>query len=95
MHTTSSKVDSPSVAIPCMISVPHQDWHVAGTVWGLSEHHLHIECPAKVSPGMTLSLSLVVPGTDQAIRVDQALVTWTRDCEFGVRLSLMDVDRIR
>ncbi len=77
-----------------MISVPRQDWHVAGTVWGLSENHLHIECPAKVSPGMTLSLSLVVPGTDQAIRFDEALVTWARGSEFGVRLSLTHRDRI-
>jgi hypothetical protein len=95
MHMASSNVDSLSVSIPCMIRVPHQDWHVAGTVWGLSQHHLHLECPAKVSPGMTLALSLVVPGTDQAIRVDEALVTWTRGSEFGVRFSLTNIDRIQ
>ncbi len=44
---------------------------------------------------MTLSLSLVVPGTDQAIRVDEALVTWTRGSEFGVRFSLTNIDRIQ
>jgi len=68
-----------------MVSVPEQDWHIAGTIWGVSEQHLHIECPAEVSPGMTLSLSLIVPGTDHVICIEKALVTWTCGQEFGLR----------
>ncbi len=84
MHMASPNVAPPSISIPCVISFPHQGWHVAGMVWGFSNNHLHIECPTETSPGMTLRLSLVIPGTDQIIGIDEALVTWSRGFEFGV-----------
>lgn len=73
-----------------MVSLPEQDWHVAGTIWGCSPNHLHIECPVSVFPGMTISLFLIYPGTDQAIRINEALVTWARGSEFGVHLRELE-----
>lgn len=69
------------------MSFPEQDWHVAGTIWGCSAKHFHIECPVAVSPGMTISLFLIYPGTDQALRLDEVLVTWSRRGEFGIHIQ--------
>lgn len=86
MHLASFQADSPSFSIPCMVSVPQQDWHVAGIIWGLSAKHLHVECPVAASPGMTVSLFFIYPGTDEAFHLDEALVTWVRGHEFGFGL---------
>ncbi|MEX5283816.1 MAG: hypothetical protein NW700_19865 [Nitrospiraceae bacterium] len=40
-----------------------------------------------VSPGMTISLFLIYPGTDQALRLDEVLVTWSRRGEFGIHIQ--------
>lgn len=74
-----------------MVSFPEQDWHVAATVWGCSVQHFHIECPVSVSPGMTISLFLIHPGTDQALRLDEALVTWSRRGEFGIQVQQLQL----
>ncbi len=70
-----------------MVSFPEQDWHVAATIWGCSATHFHIECPTPVSPGMTLSLFFLYPGTDQALRLTDALVTWSGQGEFGIQVQ--------
>jgi len=70
-----------------MVSFPEQDWHVAATIWGCSPRHFHIECPVSVSPGMTISLFVICPGTDQAIRIEEALVTWAGRNEFGIAIE--------
>lgn len=69
-----------------MVSFPEQDWHVAATVWGCSTQHFHIECPVPASPGMTVSLFFIYPGADEAFHLDEALITWARGHEFGLRL---------
>lgn len=74
-----------------MVSFPEQDWHVAATIWGCSSKHFHIECPTPASPGMTLSLFFICPGTDQALHLDDALVTWASRGEFGIQVQQLQL----
>ena len=56
----------------------------SGTIWGFYPHRCHVESELLVSPGMTLSLSLHLPGAP-GIRIERSLVTWSRPSEFGMQ----------
>ena len=86
MQTYSSSHDPEYLPIPCTIVVQHEDLLGPGTIWGFYPHRCHVESDLPVSPGMTVSLSLHVPGA-AGIRLEQGLVTWSRPSEFGVRFA--------
>jgi len=60
-----------------------------GRIVGLSMRHCHVESQADVTPGMTLSLFVILPETRRALVLDEALVTWVRTAEFGLRLNVL------
>lgn len=43
-----------------------------------------------VSVGMALRLRVFIPGDPEPLVIDQAVVKWVKDMEFGVELTLQD-----
>lgn len=75
------------VPIPCALYSSVEGIHEEGMLLGLSLTHGHVETSAAVVPGMTLALFVILPGTSRAVVVEEALVTWVRDGECGLRLE--------
>ena len=86
MQTCFSSDDPESPPIPCTIVVHREELLASGTIWGFYPHRCHVESELPVSPGMTVSLFLHLPGTAR-VRLDQGVVTWARASEFGVRFT--------
>jgi len=86
MQTCSSSDDSDYLPIPCTIIVHHEDLFGKGTIWGFYPHRCHVESDLLVSPGVTVSLSLHLPGASR-VKLQQGLVTWSRASEFGVQFT--------
>ena len=84
MQTCFSSDDPESLPIPCTIVVHDEDRLGSGTIWGFYPQRCHVESALLVSPGMTLSLSLHLPGAP-GIRIERSLVTWSRPSEFGMQ----------
>jgi len=55
-------------------------------------HHCHVESQADVTPGMTLSVFVILPDTRRVLVLEEALVTWVRAAEFGLRLNALRRD---
>ena len=75
------------VAIPCALYSAVEGLHDEGTILNLSLTHGHVESPATVVPGMTLALFVILPGMSRAVVIEDALVTWVRGEECGLRLD--------
>lgn len=75
------------VPIPCALYSSVEGIHDEGTLLGLSLTHGHVETSAAVVPGMTLALFVILPGASRAVVIEEALVTWVRDGECGLRLE--------
>lgn len=75
------------VPIPCALYSSVEGLHDEGTLLGLSLTHGHVETSAAVVPGMTLALFVILPGASRAVVIEEALVTWVRDGECGLRLE--------
>ena len=73
--------------IPCALYSAAEGLHDEGTLLNLSLTHGHGESAAAVVPGMTLALFATLPGTSRAVVIEDALVTWVRDGECGLRLD--------
>ncbi|HNP83192.1 MAG TPA: hypothetical protein PKN47_17150 [Nitrospira sp.] len=73
--------------LSCVFHSAQDNLYDVGKIVGLSMHHCHVESQAEVTPGMTLSLFVVLPTKRRALVLDEALVTWVRTEEFGVRLK--------
>jgi hypothetical protein len=86
MQTCLSAVEVDLLPIPCTVYVQHEDNIGIGTVWGFYPQRCHVESPLPVCPGMTVSLSLHLPGTGR-VRIEQCLVTWARSSEFGLQFT--------
>ena len=72
--------------VPCVL---HSE---AGKIVGLSMHHCHVESQADVTPGMALSVFVILPDTRRVLVLEEALVTWVRAEEFGLRLNALRSD---
>lgn len=75
------------IPIPCALYSSVEGIHDEGMLLGLSLTHGHVETSAAVVPGMTLALFVILPGTSRAVVIEEALVTWVRDGECGLRLE--------
>lgn len=53
----------------------------------LTRTRCHIESSVAVSPGMIVSLYLMLPDALQDIAIETALVTWARHGEFGIHIQ--------
>jgi hypothetical protein len=78
--------NSDCLTIPCTIVVHQEELLGRGTVWGFYPHRCHVESDLLVSPGMTVSLLLHLPGTSR-LKLQQGLVTWSRASEFVVQFT--------
>ncbi len=88
MHTATLPIQTTARApVPCALYSAQDDLHDVGAILGLSMHHCHVESQAEVAPGMMLALFVILPGAGRAIVIDQALVTWVRGAEFGLRFD--------
>ncbi len=84
MQTCFSGDDVEYLPIACTVYVHHEDMIGAGTVWAFYPHRCHVESQVPVFPGMTVSLSLQLPGAGR-VKIEQGLVTWARASEFGLQ----------
>lgn len=73
--------------IPCALYSAAEGLHDEGTILNLSLTHAHVESLAAVLPGMTLALFVILPGALRAVVIENALVTWVRGGECGLRLD--------
>ena len=69
--------------LSCVFHSAQDNLYDVGKIVGLSMHHCHVESQAEVTPGMLFRSQLRI----QALVLDEALVTWVRTEEFGVRLK--------
>ena len=86
MQTCFSSDDPEYLPIPCTIVVQHADLLGSGTIWGFYPGRCHVESDVPVGPGMTVSLSIHLPGAAR-VKLEQGLVTWARASEFGVQFT--------
>ena len=89
MHTTTAlRTTVPDRRpIPCALYSAAEGLHDEGTLLNLSLTHGHVESAAVVVPGMTLAIFAMLPGTSRAVVIEDALVTWVRGGECGLRLD--------
>lgn len=59
-----------------------------GIIKDLSLSGSYITGNATVSVGMVLSLQIFVPGDPQPLLIDQAIVKWVKESEFGVDFDI-------
>ena len=93
----SAAVLPPAVAdhpmlVPCVLHSAQDNLYEAGKIVGLSMHHCHVESQADVTPGMALSVFVILPDTRRVLVLEEALVTWVRTEEFGLRLNALRSD---
>ena len=84
MQTCFSSDDPEYLPIPCTIRIHDKDRLGSGTIWRFYPSRCHVESDLPIRPGMMVSLSVHLPGA-AAIRIDRALVTWSRPSEFGLQ----------
>ena len=88
MQTTTVQVSAARrVPVQCVLYCPHDERQGPGTVHTLSMDGCHIESPVEVRPGMIVSLYLMLPNAPQDLAIEQALVTWARQGEFGIQIQ--------
>lgn len=89
MHTTTAlRTTVPERRpIPCALYSAAEGLHDEGALLNLSLTHGHVESAAAVVPGMTLAIFAILPGASRAVVIEDALVTWVRDGECGLRLD--------
>lgn len=63
----------------------------SGTMWKFSVGRGLVESAVPASPGMLVSLFLIVPGAQPLVTIDEARVTWARDGEFRLQFERMHV----
>ncbi len=92
----SAAVFPPAVAdpllVPCVLHSAQDNLYEAGKIVGLSMHHCHVESQADVTPGMAISVFVILPDTRRVLVLEEALVTWVRTEEFGLRLNALRSD---
>ena len=86
MQTCFSSNDPEYLPIPCTIVVHDEDLRGRGTIWGFSPRRCHVESELLLNPGLTVSLSLHLPGASD-VKPQQVLVARSRASEFGVRFA--------
>ena len=96
MQTCFCSDNPEALPIPCTIVVHDEDRLGRGTIWGFYPHRCLVESELLLNPGMTVSLSLHLPGTSD-VKLQQAPVTWScaSDLEFGSHPSRLRPARKR
>ncbi len=61
----------------------------AGTVTNLSLGGCKVDSEASIYIGMYLALQICLPGQETTLQVDQAVVRWAREEEFGLEFTSM------
>ncbi len=69
-----------------------EDGLMAGTLLDMSKHGWRVMGEQPVSMGTVLSLRVCLPGQSRPLIIDQAIVRWTSDNEFGVELTSLSPD---
>ena len=79
----------PRYQFQCEIWFPGKVESVAGTVSNLAVGGCKVESEASVFIGMYLPVQLCLPGQEATLKVDQAVVRWAREQEFGLEFISM------
>ena len=87
------------VSVYCPVTFSGNDVKGQGALVDISDRGWKIRCYKKRIPkGAYLTLRIAPPGEQAAIRVERAVVQWSREGEFGVellRLGPADEERLR
>ncbi len=79
----------PRYQFHCEISFSQQEMSEAGTVTNLSLGGCKVDSKASVYIGMYLVLQVYLPGQETPLHVDQAVVRWAKEQEFGLEFITM------
>ncbi len=79
----------PRAPFQCQISFSRQEMSEAGTVSNLAVGGCKVESKASVYIGMYLTLQIHLPGHDSPLKLDQAVVRWAKEHEFGLEFTSM------
>ena len=74
----------PRAPFQCQISFSRQEMSEAGTVTNLSLGGCKVDSKASVYVDMYLTLQVYLPGHEIPLHVDQAVVRWLKEHEFGL-----------
>lgn len=75
--------------IHCPVEYFTQDGASKGMLLDMSKQGWRVAGPCPMKLGTTLSLHLCLPGQSTALTIDQAIVRWTSDNEFGIELMTL------
>jgi hypothetical protein len=84
--------------VNCSLYFSSDEVYGKGTVWNLSLGGWRVDSEVKVPPGTTLTLFVMLPDSQQAVLVDEAVVCWRRRHDFGLairKISPDDAARLR
>ncbi len=79
----------PRAPFQCQISFSRQEMSEAGTVTNLSLGGCKVDSKASVYVGMYLTLQVDLPGHESPLKLDQAVVRWVKEHEFGLEFISM------
>ncbi len=79
----------PRFLFQCEVWFPGEQISVACTLSNLSVRGCKLKSDASVYTGMYLALRVCLPGREATLQVDQAVVRWAKDHEFGLEFISM------
>jgi len=79
----------PRLPFQCQISFSRHETVEVGTVSNLAVGGCKVESKASVYIGMYLTLQIHLPGHDSPLKLDQAVVRWAKEQEFGLEFISM------
>jgi hypothetical protein len=76
----------------CPVEYWTESGMVNGTLLDISKQGWRVVGKQPVSKGTTMSLRVCLPGQSTPLTVDEAIVRWTSDSEFGIELTSLSQD---
>lgn len=72
--------------LPLLCSVTYQSAYFTaiGSLGDFSRAGAHIMGPMPVRVGMTLRVHISIPGKGEDLRIDEAIVRWVKNSDFGI-----------
>jgi hypothetical protein len=70
--------------VQCLLYFSGDALYGTGSLWNISLNGCRVDSDVKVPVGITLTLVVMLPDEKAGLRVDQAIVCWSRGHEFGL-----------
>jgi hypothetical protein len=76
--------------VQCLLYFSGDALYGTGSLWNISLNGCRVDSDVKVPVGITLTLVVMLPDEKAGLRVDQAIVCWSRGHEFGLVIREMN-----